>query len=83
MKISDVMTRNPYTLSSRQTVLEAATLFLKHKIDGVPIMDNDKLVGFIGKTQLYKVLSNKNRLEAKLGDIMLTDGSSTLFRTIC
>jgi predicted transcriptional regulator len=57
MKISEIMTRNPYVLSPSQTVAEAAALFYKHHIDGAPVVNKGKLIGYLTKNQLYKAMA--------------------------
>lgn len=73
MKISDIMTKNPYTLSPDNTVAEAADLFLQKHIDGAPVVKNGKLIGLIGKTQLYKALANNTALDYPIEKLMITE----------
>lgn len=73
MKISNVMTKNPYFLSPDHSIADAASLFLEKKINSVPVVENGKLVGLIGKTQLYKALAHSNDLNTKIDKIMITE----------
>jgi CBS domain-containing protein len=45
MKIKDVMTTNPITISVDGTVSEASALLRKNRIGGLPVMDGDHLAG--------------------------------------
>ena len=74
MKISELMTRKPHVLSPTQTIVEAARLFLRHHIDGAPVVDTkNQLIGLIGKTQLYQALAENTALNCPIEKIMLTE----------
>lgn len=73
MKISDIMTRNPYVLSPAQTIAEAAALFYKHHIDGAPVVKNGKLIGYLTKNQCYKAMADFTPLSETVDKLMITD----------
>ena len=52
----DFMTANPITITPDATIAETARLMVEHKIGGLPVMDNGKLVGIITETDLCRVL---------------------------
>jgi acetoin utilization protein AcuB len=54
--IANVMTRNPRTVQESDTLEAAASLMLKEKISGVPVMDGDFLVGIITESDLFRAL---------------------------
>jgi len=57
IKVRDIMTKNPITVPQNFTVEETAEVLLKHKISGVPVVDqNGQLVGTITQTDLFRVL---------------------------
>jgi acetoin utilization protein AcuB len=57
IKVKDIMTRDPITVPPDFTVEETAEILLKHKISGVPVVDQAaKLVGTITQTDLLRVL---------------------------
>ena len=57
IKVQDVMTKNPITVPQNYTIEETAEVLLKHKISGVPVVDqNGQLVGTITQTDLFRVL---------------------------
>jgi PAS domain S-box-containing protein len=73
VKISGVMTKNPYVLSPQQTITDAATLFLKKHVDCAPVVHNGKLTGLITKIQLYNALADNNDLKTTIDKVMITD----------
>ncbi len=48
MKASDVMTRNPVTLSGRESVASAVATLERHHITGAPVVENgNRLIGML------------------------------------
>ena len=57
IKVQDIMTKNPITVSFDSTVEETAAVLLKEKISGAPVVDREgQVVGTITQTDLFKVL---------------------------
>ena len=57
MKVSDIMSTDPVTLTPGHTVREASRIFLEHEIDGAPVVDeHGRMVGLLTKSHLYRVL---------------------------
>lgn len=56
LTIDEIMTRNPITVQVSATVRDAAKLMLDHTIGGLPVMDDDKLVGIITESDIFRVL---------------------------
>jgi CBS domain-containing protein len=54
MKVKDVMTKNPVTISSDKTVEEAWRYINKLHVWTLPVIDNDNLVGVITKSDLKR-----------------------------
>lgn len=52
----DFMTPNPITITPDATIAEAAGLMMKHKIGGLPVVEDGKLVGIITETDLCRLL---------------------------
>jgi CBS domain-containing protein len=55
----DFMTPNPITIAPDATVAEAARLMVEHKIGGLPVVDQGKLIGIITETDLCRVLMSQ------------------------
>ena len=51
IKIKDIMTKNPITVSLDYTIEETAEILLKHKISGVPVIDHFER--FVEATEHY------------------------------
>jgi len=60
MRIQEIMTRNPITIQAGAPVRDAAALLRKHKIGGLPVMDNEKLVGMITESDVLRLLETGN-----------------------
>lgn len=57
IKVKDIMTRKPVTVSWDFTVEEAAEVLLKDKISGTPVIGSQgEIVGVITKSDIFKVL---------------------------
>ncbi len=57
LRVKNVMTKNPVTVSWNYTIGETAEILLQHNISGVPVVDEDgRVTGIITKGDLFKVL---------------------------
>ncbi len=56
IKVKNIMSRNPVTVPPDLTVEETAEVLIRHKISGVPVLENGKVVGTITQTDLFRVL---------------------------
>jgi acetoin utilization protein AcuB len=65
IEVSQVMTPNPITVSSDQTIEETAEILLHNNISGVPVVENDKLVGIITKDDIFAALISLSGLYGK------------------
>ncbi|MCD6289121.1 MAG: CBS domain-containing protein [Anaerolineae bacterium] len=54
--VGDYMTPDPITITPDSPVAEAARLMRDHKISGLPVVQNDRLVGIITETDLLNFL---------------------------
>ncbi|HVN29824.1 MAG TPA: CBS domain-containing protein [Candidatus Binataceae bacterium] len=53
-KVSAVMTCEPKTVTPHMSVEDAARLMIEHKIGGLPVLEDGKLVGIITTTDVLK-----------------------------
>ena len=56
IKVSDVMTKNVFTVAEETPIEEAARFMVDNKIGGLPVMREGRIVGLITETDLFKVL---------------------------
>ncbi|MBI3943288.1 MAG: CBS domain-containing protein [Chloroflexi bacterium] len=56
LTIDRVMTREPISITPETTLSEAAQLMLKYKIGGLPVVENEKVVGIITESDIFRVL---------------------------
>lgn len=56
MTVAEVMTKSPLTVQPGTTLEEAALLMREHKINSVPVLENDRLVGLITVTDIFDAL---------------------------
>jgi len=53
--VAEVMTKKVITVSEDTPIEEAAYIMFKHKIGGLPVVENHKVVGIITETDLFRV----------------------------
>lgn len=71
--IKDIMEKNPKTLNPENTIIEAARLFLKYDVDGIPVVDSGKkILGFITKRHIIEAFVNRLHHDTPVKDIMIT-----------
>lgn len=57
IKIQEIMTLDPVTISQDSTIGEAARLMLDYKISGLPVVDGQgKLVGIITESDIFRIV---------------------------
>lgn len=57
LKIAEIMTANPYTISPEATVREAAEIMLTKKVSGLPVVnDAGTLVGIITESDIFRLV---------------------------
>jgi acetoin utilization protein AcuB len=55
LRVTELMTADPVTVSPDTPLEEAARIMADNKIGGLPVMEGDKLVGIITETDIFKV----------------------------
>lgn len=75
LKVRDVMSRNLATISSTKPVSSLRDILFQKRISGVPVVDDDKLVGIISLEDFIKCLE-KGKMTALVKDIMTTNINS-------
>jgi len=55
VKVKDVMCKKVVTITKDTPIEEAARIMADRKFGGLPVMDNDRVVGVITETDLFKI----------------------------
>jgi len=63
-KVEQAMTRNPVTVAPNTPVNALADLMVEKKFHTVPVLENDKLVGIIGKKDILRLLTSTSQEQA-------------------
>jgi CBS domain-containing protein len=63
MLVSEIMTKNPITVSVNDQVRMAAGLLRAHKIGGLPVMEGDRLAGIVTESDIIALLETGNLSE--------------------
>ena len=64
-KVTVAMTPDPMTVSPESLTLDAARLLLEHKIGGLPVVDNGKLVGIVTTSDLLRSILDMQTAQSK------------------
>jgi acetoin utilization protein AcuB len=74
LKLSDIMIKNPITVSPEDDIERAAQLIYKKKISGMPVVSHQKVVGIITESDILRafidmmgILSSSSRIDAVIG----------------
>jgi CBS domain-containing protein len=54
MLVRQVMSEDPMTIASSATLIDAARLMLEHKISTLPVVENNRLVGVITESDIFR-----------------------------
>lgn len=57
--VADIMSPKPITIPVKAPVGEAAKLFIKHRIRRVPVMDGEKLVGIVSRSDIVRFFATR------------------------
>ena len=75
LNLQDLMIKDPIIVRPEDDVEVAAKLIYKHKIGGMPVVDNRKLVGIITATDILRtfidmmgILTSTSRIDVVVGD---------------
>jgi acetoin utilization protein AcuB len=75
LSLKDLMIKDPFTVEPDQEIEYAAQLIYNHKIGGLPVVKENKLVGVITATDILRtfidmmgILSATSRIDVAIGD---------------
>jgi acetoin utilization protein AcuB len=54
--VGKIMTPRPITVTPTTTISRAAQLMMEHKIGGLPVVENGKLVGILTESDIFRML---------------------------
>jgi CBS domain-containing protein len=60
LKVKDIMTQNPFYLTTNATIEDVANELGKGKYHAVPILENNKIVGIISTVDIIKYFLEKS-----------------------
>jgi acetoin utilization protein AcuB len=60
-RVTAAMTADPMTVTPKQTVEDAARLMIAHKIGGLPVVEDGKLLGVVTTTDVLRAFLNVER----------------------
>jgi acetoin utilization protein AcuB len=63
--LGQIMTRNPVRVTPTTTVQEAASIMLQRKISGLPVVEQDRLVGIITESDIFRLVVKTWREETE------------------
>ena len=56
LKVKNIMSRNPVTITRDTTIEEAVRLMVENDLSCLPVMDSGYLAGIVSKSDLFKIL---------------------------
>lgn len=56
LKVKNIMSRNPVTITRETTIEEAVRLMVENDLSCLPVMDDGYLSGIVSKSDLFKIL---------------------------
>lgn len=56
LKVKDIMSRNPHTITKETTIEEAVRLMVENDLSCLPVMEDGFLIGIVSKSDLFKIL---------------------------
>jgi CBS domain-containing protein len=57
LSVDKIMTTNPVTITPDATIGDTAKLMLKHKVAGIPVVVNQRLIGIITESDIFRLLA--------------------------
>ena len=57
--VADVMTTEPMTVTADATAEDVATLMVERDVSRLPVLDDDRLVGIVSKSDIVRMLASE------------------------
>lgn len=61
MAVKDIMVTEVFSIAPNATIAEAAKMMLKHHFSGIPVVRNDKLIGMITESDIFRLLASEGK----------------------
>jgi len=74
IKVSQMMSKNPLTLSPQINAMDAAELMKRYGFEGYPVVENKQLVGLLTRRNVDRAIAHK--LNKTAGDLMIAGSIS-------
>ncbi len=76
VSITEIMSKNPITVNPSQSLYEVENLLNKHNIRHIPVVDEDRLIGVISRSDLLKIsVSDLNEEEDGVESVLFDNFS--------
>lgn len=56
--VAEYMTPNPITVAADASIGEAATMMIRARVSGLPVMDNGRLIGIITESDIFRLVAS-------------------------
>jgi acetoin utilization protein AcuB len=56
--VRDVMTSDPITVTPDDTIQEAAERMLENQVSGMPVVENDHVIGILTESDIFRLVVN-------------------------
>ncbi|MGQ9611629.1 MAG: CBS domain-containing protein [Chloroflexus sp.] len=56
--VAEYMTPNPITVTADASIGEAATMMIRARVSGLPVMDNGRLIGIITESDIFRLVAS-------------------------
>jgi CBS domain-containing protein len=67
LPIGEIMTRDPITATPGMPIIEVAQRLLDHRIGGVPVVEDERVVGIITESDLFRLIVTSYQIEQSTG----------------
>ncbi len=64
--VKAIMTPNPISISPDATIGDAAQIMLEHKIGGLPVVEEDRIVGILTETDFCRLIVSEEHKSTKV-----------------
>jgi len=67
LPIGEIMTRDPVTVTPNMPIIEVARLLLDHRIGGVPVIEDERVLGVVTESDLFRLIVTSFPIEQCAG----------------